>query len=271
MAGKRKDESTNSQQEIMAPVENPIVVREHPMTALWFGQRLFLARLVTIDGADFVQGCEINWPGVQQALAASAIDMLPMPTFAPASGPDAAAEHRLASLPVRLSPGEVRLKLDPATEASPVRMALWVAWGAVLMAALAVGLVLRSTVSLSERRADFVSAVTHELRTPLTTLRMYTELLSTGRVKDDTSRGEYLDTMHAEAVRLSHLVENVLSYARAWNAAGHVTAPNKSACSHFWTVSAVRCWNAQGRRAWNWPSPSRPMPPAVLCAWTRLP
>ncbi|MBX3473143.1 MAG: HAMP domain-containing histidine kinase [Planctomycetes bacterium] len=214
MAGKRKDESTNSQQEIMAPVENPIVVREHPMTALWFGQRLFLARLVTIDGADFVQGCEINWPGVQQALAASSIDMLPTPTFAPASGPDAAAEHRLASLPVRLSPGEVRLKLDPATEASPVRMALWVAWGAVLMAALAVGLVLRSTVSLSERRADFVSAVTHELRTPLTTLRMYTELLSTGRVKDDTSRGEYLDTMHAEAVRLSHLVENVLSYAR---------------------------------------------------------
>jgi signal transduction histidine kinase len=95
-----------------------------------------------------------------------------------------------------------------------VRFALWVAWGAVLLAALAVGLVLRSTVSLSERRADFVSAVTHELRTPLTTLRMYVELLSTGRVKDDKSRTDYLDTMHAEAVRLSHLIENVLSYAR---------------------------------------------------------
>lgn len=212
IAGKRKDESVNSQQEVSAPIDNPIVVREHPMTALWLGDRLFLARLVTIDGADYVQGCEIKWQPVQAALAASAADILPAPAFAPAGGVDSAAEHRLASLPVRLIPGEVRVSSEP--EASPVRMALWVAWGAVLMAAMAVGLVLRSTVSLSERRADFVSAVTHELRTPLTTLRMYTELLSTGRVKDDTSRGEYLGTMHAEAVRLSHLVENVLSYAR---------------------------------------------------------
>jgi len=211
IAGKRKADMTNSQ-EASTPVENPISVREHPMTALWLGQRLFLARLVTIDGADYVQGCEINWPQVQGALTTSTADILPAPTFAPASGTDMATEHRLASLPVSLIPGEVRITTEP--EASPVRVALWVAWGAVLTAALAVGVVLRSTVSLSERRADFVSAVTHELRTPLTTLRMYTELLSTGRVKDETSRSEYLDTMHAEAVRLSHLVENVLSYAR---------------------------------------------------------
>ncbi|MCL4732050.1 MAG: HAMP domain-containing histidine kinase, partial [Planctomycetes bacterium] len=215
IAGKRKDESYNTQQqqnEIAAPAENPIVVREHPMTAMWLGQRLFLARLVTIDGGDFIQGCELDWPRVQAALAGAARDILPDPAFAPTLGADSAAEHRLASLPVSLKPGTVRLATE--AEASPVRLALWVAWGAVLMAALAVGLVLRSTVSLSERRADFVSAVTHELRTPLTTLRMYTELLATGRVKDDTSRSQYLDTMHAEAVRLSHLVENVLSYAR---------------------------------------------------------
>jgi signal transduction histidine kinase len=68
--------------------------------------------------------------------------------------------------------------------------------------------------SLSERRAAFVSAVTHELRTPLTTFRLYTEMLGQGMVADEGRRREYLRTLAAEADRLSHLVENVLSYAR---------------------------------------------------------
>ncbi len=211
IATQRKDDETQAQN-VAYPDSKPVTVREHPMTAVWLGNELYLARLVTIDGAEWVQACWLNWPKVQDALAASGKDVLPQPAFAPVSGDDTAPEYRLASLPVKVLPGKV--VTQAAGEASPARFALWVAWGAVLLAALAVGFVLRSTVSLSERRADFVSAVTHELRTPLTTLRMYTELLSSGRVKDDIARAEYLDTMHAESVRLSHLVENVLSYAR---------------------------------------------------------
>ena len=56
--------------------------------------------------------------------------------------------------------------------------------------------------------------MTHELRTPLTTLRMYTEMLSENMVTDGAARRDYLGRLHAEAVRLSHLVENVLAYAR---------------------------------------------------------
>ena len=60
----------------------------------------------------------------------------------------------------------------------------------------------------------FVSAVTHELRTPLTTFRLYSEMLASGMVQDETQKKNYLGTLEAEAGRLSHLVENVLAYAR---------------------------------------------------------
>ena len=73
--------------------------------------------------------------------------------------------------------------------------------GVALVALVAV------TMSLSARRSAFVSAVTHELRTPLTTLRMYAEMLAGGMVADAKSR-EYLDALHVESERLSHLVEN---------------------------------------------------------------
>jgi signal transduction histidine kinase len=56
--------------------------------------------------------------------------------------------------------------------------------------------------------------VTHELRTPLTTFHMYTEMLSEGMVPDARQRQQYLDTLRTEASRLTHLVENVLAYAR---------------------------------------------------------
>jgi signal transduction histidine kinase len=75
-------------------------------------------------------------------------------------------------------------------------------------------LLLAGAIRLSERRAAFVSAVTHELRTPLTTFRMYAEMLAEGMVRDAGKREQYLRTLCAESNRLSHLVENVLAYAR---------------------------------------------------------
>jgi signal transduction histidine kinase len=43
---------------------------------------------------------------------------------------------------------------------------------------------------------------------------MYTEMLASGMVPDEARRRSYIDTLRKEAERLSHLVENVLSYAR---------------------------------------------------------
>jgi signal transduction histidine kinase len=97
---------------------------------------------------------------------------------------------------------------------SPIQFALFIAWSCVVLAGIAAGVLLHGTVSLSERRGAFVSAVTHELRTPLTTFKMYSEMLAEGMVLDPVKQKQYLGTLCSEANRLSHLVENVLAYAR---------------------------------------------------------
>ena len=95
-----------------------------------------------------------------------------------------------------------------------LRWALQIGWGAVLLAVVAAALLLQGVMTLSERRAAFVSSVTHELRTPLTTFRMYAEMLAKGMVPDAKRRQEYFNTLQREAERLTLLVENVLAYAR---------------------------------------------------------
>jgi signal transduction histidine kinase len=88
-----------------------------------------------------------------------------------------------------------------------------IGWVAVAIAILTASLLVHGVMRLSERRASFVSAVTHELRTPLTTFRLYSDMLESGAVRPE-KRGEYLRVLSREADRLSHLVENVLSFSR---------------------------------------------------------
>jgi len=68
---------------------------------------------------------------------------------------------------------------------------------------------------LSRLRADFVSGVSHELRTPLAQIRMFSETLLLGRVRSDDERQRSLEIIDQEARRLSHLVENLLHFARS--------------------------------------------------------
>jgi two-component system, OmpR family, phosphate regulon sensor histidine kinase PhoR len=69
-------------------------------------------------------------------------------------------------------------------------------------------------VAYSEKRQDFVSAVTHELKTPLTSIRMYSEMLEDGWAKDEGKQKEYYRQISKESGRLSRLIENVLQLAR---------------------------------------------------------
>jgi len=117
----------------------------------------------------------------------------------------------LAGLPVQLV---VSPSANIAATSAPILFALRVAWGALLLAVAAVAVLLWGVLGLSERRAAFVSSVTHELRTPLTTFRLYADMLARGMVPGAERRQEYLETLRKESERLSHLVENVLSYAR---------------------------------------------------------
>jgi two-component system phosphate regulon sensor histidine kinase PhoR len=67
---------------------------------------------------------------------------------------------------------------------------------------------------ISALKSEFVANVSHELKTPLALVRMFAEMLQSGRVASDTKKQEYLDIIVSESERLSSLIENVLDFAR---------------------------------------------------------
>jgi len=197
------------QQVAPAPsARSPHVVPSH---AVWVGNDLVLARRV-LNGrgaASRIECCWLNWPEWEMLLKAQLQDVSGRIRLVPAesSSMSAVSQWQMASLPVRLEP------------VGTIKSTIWslplvVAWTMLLTAALSTGWLIHKTLELSERRAAFVSAVTHELRTPLTTFRLYSEMLSAGMITDATQQQSYYETLHREANRLTHLVENVLAYAR---------------------------------------------------------
>jgi len=73
-------------------------------------------------------------------------------------------------------------------------------------------------VRLAEQRVNFVNQVSHELKTPLTNIRMYAELLENelpDEDHEDSKQRKYIGIINAESQRLSRLIANVLSFARA--------------------------------------------------------
>jgi len=190
--------------------ERPAVtVREGICRPLWIDDKLLFARRVERNGEKVIQGCWLDWAALRSQLLVDIADILPVADLVPAP---AGEERRvLATLPVQL------IVPPPAAEPpawSPIRIALISAWGCLALAAGASAWLLQGVVTLSERRASFVSAVTHELRTPLTTFRMYTEMLAADMVTSPAQRQQYLETLCVESDRLTHLVDNVLLYAR---------------------------------------------------------
>jgi signal transduction histidine kinase len=203
---------------------NPLArgdVAEGTLKPIWFGDALVLARRVSVERREYLQGCWLDFPRIKGWLLASVSDLLPNADLQPVRDSASDPQGRmLTSLPLRLAPGrDAPAPAGPASAVigatiSPMKMALAVSWLCMLLAAAAVGALLYGAVSLSERRGAFVSAVTHELRTPLTTFKMYSEMLAEGMVPDEAQKRQYLHTLCSEANRLGHLVENVLAYAR---------------------------------------------------------
>jgi two-component system phosphate regulon sensor histidine kinase PhoR len=66
----------------------------------------------------------------------------------------------------------------------------------------------------SQLRSDFIANVSHELKTPLSLIRMFGELLATGKYKGEAMGRDYAGIITREAERLSHLIDNVLDFAR---------------------------------------------------------
>ncbi|MFT5522897.1 MAG: signal transduction histidine kinase [Pirellulaceae bacterium] len=189
---------------------------------VWFGDKLLFARRVRVGETWFVQGCWLNWEKLKSELISQVEPLLPDVDLLPIFDGRVNPGRQLATLPVQLVVPEPVPDTAPFVLGipkslgvlSPMQGALVTAWSCLALAAVAVAVLLNGVLVLSERRAAFVSAVTHELRTPLTTFRMYAEMLSTGMVTEEVQRQQYTETLRVEADRLSHLVENVLQYAR---------------------------------------------------------
>jgi signal transduction histidine kinase len=111
--------------------------------------------------------------------------------------------------------------IDPGSLESRANFARLLAW--IQVVALGLVIIAGSTIVLriisyemriASQRTTFVTNVSHELKTPLTSIRLYAELLSSGRQIDEARCRVYLRTINSEAERLSNLVDNVLTFSR---------------------------------------------------------
>ncbi|HEU0301846.1 MAG TPA: HAMP domain-containing sensor histidine kinase, partial [Longimicrobium sp.] len=124
-----------------------------------------------------------------------------------------------------------RVSVRPAVAAETVsdgapasRVPLLLAVFGLTLALFAVAVVqLRRQQELVRLRDDFVSGVSHELRTPLAQIRLFADLLETGRLHDPAQRARSVRIINEESRRLTYLVENILHFSRAQRAAGRLS------------------------------------------------
>lgn len=188
-----------------------------PIYVIWVGEELLFVRRVMMENEtelqEYLQGCWLDWPRLSRQL---------IRTIQPGLPPDSQLV-RVDEEPASLSGGYVgwaplKVVTPPValpSEGPPLQggwLNLLVGWVFMVVAGLAVGILLHTVMRETLRRETFVSAVTHELRTPLTAFRLYTDLLA--KNPDPEKTRLYAKTLESEAERLSHLVENVLTYSR---------------------------------------------------------
>ncbi|MDR1818561.1 MAG: HAMP domain-containing histidine kinase [Puniceicoccales bacterium] len=193
---------------------------------VWIGNDLFLLRAADTPQGDCIQGVWVDWPALREALLEGVTGELPAAdirksssagagggTAGGAAGAGAAdsAARSLFPMPLTLCAGARPPDTTPLVTSA--RLVLVVCWFFAILALTGGASVFFAILALSERRAAFVSAVTHELRTPLTTFQLYTEMLAEGMVPPEGAK-KYIATLRDEATRLTHLVENVLGFAR---------------------------------------------------------
>jgi len=63
-------------------------------------------------------------------------------------------------------------------------------------------------------QVDFVNNVSHELKTPVTSIEGFSETLLNGAKNDPDKLDHFLDIIHSESVRLSELIQDILSLSK---------------------------------------------------------
>jgi two-component sensor histidine kinase len=73
---------------------------------------------------------------------------------------------------------------------------------------------LRNERKMVRMKSNFLSAVSHELKTPLTAIRMFAEILESGRQTQEDKRKRYATLIGEEAMRLYGMIEGILSFTK---------------------------------------------------------
>jgi len=67
---------------------------------------------------------------------------------------------------------------------------------------------------LGRLKGEFIANVSHELKTPLSIIRLFSDMLALGKIKDPEKEKRYLQTISREGERLTALIDNVLDFSR---------------------------------------------------------
>jgi len=199
-------------------------VSTDPMAVFWLPpfandeRKLAFVRSGYDEGHAVLQGFIGDWRLLRKELLGQVVDLFPKVELelvpADESHDPPPSDSTLSSIPARFDVPEP--EGIAAAAWMSIRGQLVLTWTITAAVLLLAGWGVHNLVALTNRRMQFAYAVTHELRTPLTTFRLYADMLSSGLVPDDAKQS-YLDTLNAESLRLSTLVESILEYARLEN------------------------------------------------------
>jgi signal transduction histidine kinase len=208
-------------------VEEPRLAGFVAMTVnLDWVRREYLAELLrqvaAIDGAEGAMAIAVR-DEQQQVVASSGAARpggpvrarpLPLAFFEPALVPalaSGATPLRTWTLEVRPAVGVAE---DPLVAGRRTLLIASLAGAASLAALLLTVRAMRAHAELTTMKSEFVAAVTHELKTPLALVKLVGETLERGRYTSTETIREYAAILTQEERRLSHLIENLLTYSR---------------------------------------------------------
>ena len=69
-------------------------------------------------------------------------------------------------------------------------------------------------IKINRMKEDFVSSVSHELKTPIAAVKMLTETLKRGRIKEPKRIDEYYGMIIRESTRLTRFINKILDFSR---------------------------------------------------------
>ncbi len=85
---------------------------------------------------------------------------------------------------------------------------------ALLIGSISVFKGLKNERRMVRMKSNFLSAVSHELKTPLTAIRMFAEILESGRQTQEDKRKKYAHLIGEESMRLHGMIEGILNFTR---------------------------------------------------------